>query len=591
MLKRNIAFFQDNTQNANQETQESSLDKVKKHLDAQIEYNRFLMERLLRGKSEDIFEIVASMFLDLSEVPRSIKLPPSNILEELKKEFITHIVADLKEYQRLKDCANKGTNLDYLYLSIHFTCKNWLLGVQNTQPKKLELLLSHLYSGNDLKKKVKEILYRIHTKSLKSPLMAEIFNLSEILSILEPEVSHDCLRFKDDIQIIQDKDMTVISITEEAMSGKSKKIIQFLDKNPSNLEFLSLVEKWIEANNKLKTAEVSSNLNDSYLVTFERMKIKYQVEDEINRFLQEAAARQKDSKIAETLEAPKDVGENQSEIGLSSQPSKSRKKVRERGNHPVKMGKQEAILQSEKTSVERLEEIEKPLKSSYSMKEAVIEPPKDQLEQDMLPQLPSSSHVETIHFNSTTVQEADISITSLKHEEDEEKLNENVETYTYVQDYTLFAKKNDARQQQQKDDKKPKRNVLNLNKEQQETYLKVFDLMPYESINLRALVNLTQALGGTLKTTGANRCRIELKNIYAHLLVPEEALAKACDKATVTMHGGGHRSKSSQNNDREKAPDYLISQFKAAFIRAGYTPINLGLNSDITSNESPTLEN
>ena len=44
------------------------------------------------------------------------------------------------------------------------------------------------------------------------------------------------------------------------------------------------------------------------------------------------------------------------------------------------------------------------------------------------------------------------------------------------------------------------------------------------------------------------------------------------------MHGGGHRSTRSQNQDADKAPDYLINQFRAAFNRAGYTPDNLGLD-------------
>ncbi|WP_058441236.1 hypothetical protein [Legionella brunensis] len=590
MLKRTIAFFPVSTQNNYVATQDTSLDKVKKYIDAQIEYNKFLMERLLRGNKEEIFEIVTSLFLDLTDIPRSIKLPPSKILDEFKQEFIDHIMTDLKEYIRLKECANNNnnnnTNMDYLYLNIQFVYQIWLLGVQSITAKKVELILSHIYDGKDLKKKTKEVLYRITTKSIQSPLMAEILGLSEMLSFIESEVSPYCLKLKDDVQIFQEKGLTYISITNEAMSGKNKKILQFLKQNPTDQAFLSLVDKWIKTNNALKTAKPSSDINDSYLVTFEKMKAKYQLEDEIDRVIEEINARKQASKTAETLEKTKVVSENQSEIGL---PPQSRSKVSKRGNRPAKIVRQEENLQSLQTSVEALEETEKPLNSSTNVKEAVTESSRDQLEKDMSPQLSScSSYVETTNYNSTTEQTADISESST-YEEDEEKLNEdeNIEAYSYVQDYSLFAKKNNNARPQQHDEK-PKRNVLNLNKEQQETYLKVFDLMPYESINLRALVNLTQALGGTLKTTGANRCRIELKNIYAHILVPKEALTKACNKATVTMHGGGHRSTSSQNNDREEAPNYLISQFKAAFIRAGYTPINLGLDPENT--DAPKIE-
>ncbi|CDZ76489.1 hypothetical protein BN59_00758 [Legionella massiliensis] len=106
--------------------------------------------------------------------------------------------------------------------------------------------------------------------------------------------------------------------------------------------------------------------------------------------------------------------------------------------------------------------------------------------------------------------------------------------------------------------------------------------MLYDTINLRALVNLTLNFGGVIKKTSSNRCRIEIQNIYAFICVPEEALARACNTATVVMHGGGHRSTRSQNNDRENAPDYLIEQFKDAFTRAGFTQVNLGLNGPAT---------
>ena len=116
--------------------------------------------------------------------------------------------------------------------------------------------------------------------------------------------------------------------------------------------------------------------------------------------------------------------------------------------------------------------------------------------------------------------------------------------------------------------------------------------LPYETINLRALVKLTLNFGGEIETTGANRCRMKIKNIYAFIAVPQEALEKACNSATVTMHGGGHRATRSQNHDRGNAPDYLVEQFKDAFTRAGFTPVNMGLSMDpviTTSSISPKL--
>ena len=85
---------------------------------------------------------------------------------------------------------------------------------------------------------------------------------------------------------------------------------------------------------------------------------------------------------------------------------------------------------------------------------------------------------------------------------------------------------------------------------------------------------------------------MKIKNIYAFIAVPQEALEKACNSATVTMHGGGHRATRSQNHDRGNAPDYLVEQFKDAFTRAGFTPVNMGLSMDpviTTSSISPKL--
>lgn len=57
--------------------------------------------------------------------------------------------------------------------------------------------------------------------------MAEILGLSEMLSFIESEVSPYCLKLKDDVQIFQEKGLTYISITNEAMSGKNKKYFNF----------------------------------------------------------------------------------------------------------------------------------------------------------------------------------------------------------------------------------------------------------------------------------------------------------------------------------------------------------------------------
>ncbi|OCH97187.1 hypothetical protein A8135_06045 [Legionella jamestowniensis] len=521
---------------------------VKKYVDAQIEYNNFLKERLTHGKQEEIFEIFLSLFLDLSEVPRLVKIPPKTILQKNVGEFIGHIEADLEEYERIKTCLDTHTTVDQLYLTIYFTYKQWLFGIDDITSKKIKNILSYVYDGNELKKKVKEVIKRVNMKSSKSPLLCEINSLFEICTMLQSEVSDDCLRFKDDISIKSKNGYIFLSLPEES----NRKERQFLDKNPDDQEFLSLLKRSTEAYDALESKNISTDLHTSYLNLFAKMKVKYRIDEEIKTFMQRAAEKKQASLLESTVMQTEGT-ENFSER-VAIQPAQLSLNSNENSVLTT-------AVQCEQTSQEEKHSSN----AEFSAKKITHQ----------LAYVESHEQASTLHCSSSPMtEEVDIPTVSFKDEEEiEQDLNkENNAECSYSPDYSLFPPK--IKEQPKKE---TRRNILNLNKEQQETFLKVFGLISYDSINLRALVNLTQALGGTIKTTGANRCRIEIKNIYAHLLVPEEALNKACKKATVTMHGGGHRNKASQNNDREKAPDYLISQFRAAFVRAGYTPINLGL--------------
>ena len=136
--------------------------------------------------------------------------------------------------------------------------------------------------------------------------------------------------------------------------------------------------------------------------------------------------------------------------------------------------------------------------------------------------------------------------------------------------YSLYAK------QASQETESLKKNILNLKEEHQMTLKAVFDDQ-CKTWPLRALVNLVRALGGEIKATASNRCRIEIKNIYAHLLMPSEDLlplsSQLSQKATVTWHGSAKQKK-----NKRGAPAYLIAQFRAALERVGYTPKTLGLD-------------
>lgn len=126
-------------------------------------------------------------------------------------------------------------------------------------------------------------------KSSKSPLLCEINSLFEICTMLQSEVSDDCLRFKDDISIKSKNGYIFLSLPEES----NRKERQFLDKNPDDQAFLSLLKRSTEAYDALESKNISTDLHTSYLNLFAKMKVKYRIDEEIKTFMQRAAEKNK----------------------------------------------------------------------------------------------------------------------------------------------------------------------------------------------------------------------------------------------------------------------------------------------------------
>lgn len=521
------------------------IDSIKKDIDALIDYNKSLIKRVAYGSKEEVFEIMISMFLDLSEMPTKLRKEISDeLIKSLKTQTIDHILSDLRIYEYLNQSIKNDTNVDHLYLRLFLTHKIWLAGVDSTSIKKFEEILSYLYGGAELARQTKEMAKRIKSRDAKSPLMAEMNALQQMLVTLQPEVSPLCLRLIEETVVHYENKTVKIELEPEATNWQNKKTLQFLRKNPDK-ELINLLTKNIEVTKSINSVFKHDRLQENYVAMFENMKVKYEIEDQMILRRKKIEAK---NRVLE-IQTNRDVEVSEAKDNQAQAEQVSDKK-------------------SAQTSV---------------VESKIISPvPENKLDNE----LSNSQASDTSNIPLPTVEE---SVTKVNEEViKDEKQEESYESFQ-SSNYAFFPKKEKTIPQQKA---KPKHNVFNLNKDQQDIYLKVFDKIPYDSINLRALVNLTQAFGGTFKTTGSNRCRIEMKNIYAHLLVPEEALEKACDKATVTMHGGGHRSKRSLNNDRENAPDYLIEQFKNAFIRAGYTPANAGLGVEQGSedNSNPAVK-
>lgn len=498
------------------------LENVKKLIDAQIEFNHGLADQLVKSQNKrEVCEIILSMHLNLAKTPKPIIIPEDEIFKLYKQIFIKATIHDLYEFQRLKSCADDNPDLDHLYLKIHCLLQEQLINLESTPEKECKAILSHFYNGKNLKLALKQRIRNHSKNSTNSAISADISVLNEMLTLLEPHVSAYCLKFKNSLKILGSVDnkgyINLQNIEKDVHFNQ--KIQVLLNNYPNYPELHSLLMQYYSFQ---PNVDPTLRIDENVLTLFKTMKNRDSIKEKIEKILLELK-----TPLSET-DAEKKVPENNA---MQKEPDKNCE------NNLIEQELPLAIcLETEK---EKAASFPIELRTTDSM---------------------------------LTLEET--------HEEFGSEYEDEFDEKAPINPYYMFSKKNKKEPVQPK----AKHNVLNLKKEHQNTLLEVFDLLPYDYIKLRALVNLTQALGGTMKTSGANRCRIELKNIYAHVLMDGTELTQThnnenvCNKATVTMHGGGHRSTRSQNNDADKAPDYLIKQFRAAFIRAGFTPENLGLN-------------
>ncbi|MGQ3888502.1 hypothetical protein ACQUW5_05660 [Legionella sp. CNM-1927-20] len=579
--------------------QGSPLDEIKKYIDAQIEYNEILLKQLQESENKhEAFEIIVSNCISLSEMPQSYTLPNDDILEDMKQGFIGDIQRDIKVYEKLKAQLNITDiqNVDHLYLIINFAYQENKLFAFNTKPEGLKQIFSYVY-GKDAAKKINRAI--IDARSSKSPLLTEANTLKEMLDILVPYVSQHSQRFKDDAQITLTKNYSVSIALGESEHRPSiyKRLCSFLDKNPDNVEAQALKREYLEIIKVLnKTKTVSTDMCDIYRELFENLQAKYQIEDKITIFLRAII----------------------------------QKKLLEQSSDTTKYTESQLIPSPiTNTTVRRpdstphVSELHEKEQSSTSLSPILTqdELPKttaEQIEPSLSPENPKVD-IKNKHHLTKTNELDDFSTTSsqlgkeeegngqetredqLGNEKEEKGLESNEkidgeQSKSSYNDYQLFpkSKKKKARapaSSSVESKVENKHNTLNLNKEHQDTFRKIWSSKvkhnakgDHETIDLRALISLLHKLGGTLETTGRNRTVLKIKNIYAHLLVPAEKV-EGCNTASVKMHGGGHRSKRSQNSD-SAAPGYLVEQTRKALERAGYTPVNLGLIDAQTTSET-----
>lgn len=526
---------------------EAALEKVKKLIDAQIDFNKNLMKSLLSSNNLEVCEILISMYADLSHIPKLNTVPKHEMVAFLKQTLIKNIIVDIQSFNKLQQYAISSPDLEYLFLKIHCDHQVTLSGLKQTSAAAYKEVFSFFYSGLNLKKIIKHITKNLVNKN--SAVFVDVNVLSEMLTLLTPHVGAHCLHFQNKETIAVNEEGYSYILKKPLYKNYDKQIAALPSYNPYYPDLNSLLAQYIYIH--LRSPDTSKNFSDNYLSFYENQKSVYQLEEQIENMLKQARSFD--------LNAKKE-NENQLIFNKSVQllPKTSEKERLDVSTLIINNADTKSI---DPVSINR-EKITAEFHQSLNVSNGL------------------SIDAGVSSSESSEIQNGKKELVA---EDDDVLCN----SYA-INHYGLFSKN----YKKESEKTVEKYNTLNLNKEHEDTFKKVFNLIPYDYIKLRALVNLALALGATIKTTGANRCRIEIKNIYANLLVNESQITKSlenanvCDKATVTMHGGGHRSTRSQNNDADKAPQYLINQFQAAFTRAGFTPESLGLNHDNEKSQS-----
>lgn len=529
----------------------SPVERTQKYLDAEYAYKKLLVEKLLDKSiaQNELMEIFFSQWIDICAMPLKLhkKFQEEKFIQDLKEMGKKRILDELKDCQRLINSA-KQDDVDYIYLNIFFQCRMEQIEVDSSLTKKnVKKILAYLYQERDVKKPFKKMMKSIHSRDKNAPAMAGIHFKEKILAILEPEISAECVQFLHDMKVdIVENTYAIVVDSEADKRIYGLREIKPLEQCLPNMEAQNLINAFklaVQALDQGLIVHGQGSINTRYILYFDLMKKLYAVERQIHAFLAEFKKQEQEAqdKIAATVSTSivsDKVGIRAVEVSL----------------HIDSIPEVEASL---------------PIETAALSKEKGCLP----LAEETMPVGAAAPKLQSMENVPTEIPDG-----KEKDEEAEEKKEEKEEDVeqVYTTFFQSFASKDKKRKQPIS--LQPQSNVLDLKKEHLDTYLKVFGLKTYDSINLRALVNLTtQVFGGVIKKSGANRCRIKMKNIYAFILAPQEALENVAKTATVTMHGGGHRSVASQNNDREKAPDYLIHQFRSAFERAGFTPVHLGL--------------
>ncbi|WP_419418403.1 hypothetical protein ACNVED_07500 [Legionella sp. D16C41] len=565
--------------------------EINKMLDAQIDYNKLLYKQIYNGSTEEAYEIMASLYIDLEDCPEPVNQINDEVFKLVKQETMTQIIEDLKDYKVMKQHVADTGNIDYLYVSMYLSYNILLNNLYKINAKSIRAVLSHFFKDPVLEQKTRKALENINNKT--SDITLEIRALNQALKSLEAHVSPHCLRLFDEIEICNIQESASyaaigISFKKSAFNSKiQRNAEQFLIKYPDNNSLRELIKQCDSAIDEL-TAPVDSkgDIFVNTITVFERMKHKYEVEARLETLLNQLKQEEKQRQL-------------QAVVTLSPiLPSANKQPPEIAPTHPEKTPATLANLNKKEPPAKNYQPDIKP-NEEPALSESITQPDaKEGKDQD--------DTVSASTKNESKQEKDNATSTLTKNEGKQEKTQHKV-VYTQPH-YSHF-------------NTKPKVNEVSASKPQsaQKIFIKGFHNTQHEEtlLNLftdkqvrikqqvpkpskKALIALCEALNGQIVTTGANRCRISINNIHAHILLPGKKAKKnakktsektaqktnECKKATVTMHGGGQSAKPSQR--QRETPDYLIGQFQSALTRAGYTPDSLGLTPSLQENVANT---
>ncbi|MGQ3888830.1 hypothetical protein ACQUW5_07335 [Legionella sp. CNM-1927-20] len=560
----------------------ADLEEIRKICDAQLQYNKNLFLYLIQSENnEEVFEVIVSMYLSLSTLPQAQSLPKPEHFKPLKTSAIQGLKTDIQDYNQFAEHLSKG-QIDELYLCMYYKAQGMHADIFTSNPRGIELMLSHFYKEKDLAKQLRKKLY-----AKQSPAIDEYHVLKKMIELLEPYVSPACLKYKDEIKYTSfagTQDLGRLDSKPINLEGTTyRRAMQFLNENPNssiNSELKLLLQEYEEAYREFlefNQNQVSTNLLNTYLATFKYLKPKYEAEAKINKLLKSANDQMKTLEITSFAEE-----KTQPELPPEVEPHLSVNPAKPESSRASAVIS-EAI--EEEAIEEKVQEEDNTLKNNIAIPMDDNDGADNNAEKDK----------EIVDREKIDVKAEEESSEEVDSACEKKEIEQETIDYTDKM-YTQYYKKKDKEINKNKHVKGPvkdpspvetKHNILKLDEDDQATLLKVFSDKPEDSnsITLRELMHLTiSGFKGKFKKPqgGSNTCKLEIKNIYAHLLVPKEAIDKTYGSASLSWHGKG-LGRNRSNKSAKGLPPYVIPQFREACKNAGYTPENLGL---VTTNNS-----